>query len=186
MQEADNNQRSYVVSGTDGYLQSFQTSAASLPTLLSTTGDLLADNPAQEARLRQVRALIDDRVQIARTRISQRQQFGTEALGPRFISIAAAQLMESIRTGIDAMTSFENLLLEGRLRALERARVRGLVLQTVGGALSIALLLAVFAGSRTPTTNCARFRTPSPTICARRCGRSTGSRKCWSRTANRS
>ena len=149
MQEADNNQRSYVVSGTDGYLQSFETSAASLPGLLSTTSDLIADNPAQGARLRQLRTLIDDRMQIARTRISQRQQFGAEALGPRFISIAAAQLMESIRTGIDAMTRSENVLLEGRLRALERARVRGLVFQTAGGVLSIALLLAVFAGLAT-------------------------------------
>ena len=44
------------------------------------------------------------------------------------------------------MTSAGNVLLQGRLRALERARVRGLVLQTAGGVLSIALLLAVFAG----------------------------------------
>ena len=146
MQEADNNQRSYVVSGSDGYLQSFQTSAASLPALLAATGDLIADNPAQGARLRQLRTLIDDRMQIARTRIGQRQQYGVEALGPKFISIAAAQLMESIRTSIDSMTSAENVLLQGRLHALERARVRGLVLQTAGGVLSIALLLAVFAG----------------------------------------
>ena len=149
MQEADNNQRSYVVSGTDGYLQSFETSAASLPALLSTTGGLIADNPAQGARLRQLRTLVDDRMQLARTRIGQRQQLGADALSPKFVSIAAAQLMESIRTGIDAMTSSENVLLEGRLRALERARVRGLWLQTVGGVLSIALLLSVFAGLAT-------------------------------------
>ena len=208
MQEVDNNQRSYVVSGTDAYLQAFQASAASLPALLATTGGLIADNPMQGARLRRVHGLIDERLELARTRIGQRQQLGVEALGPKFISIAAAQLMESIRTGIDAMTSSENLLLEGRLHTLERARVRGLVLQTVGGVLSIGLLLAVFAGagdcrscaptarrrrsaaatpnSRTPTTNCARSHTPSRTTCARRCGPSTGSRRCWSRIASRS
>ena len=146
MQEADNNQRSFVVSGTDAYLQSFQASASSLPGLLTATGSLIADNPAQGAKLRQVRSLIEERLELARTRIGQRQQLGVEALGPKFISIAAAQLMESIRTGIDGMTASENLLLDGRLRTLERARVRGLVLQTVGGVLSVALLLAVFAG----------------------------------------
>ncbi len=146
LQEVDNNQRSFVVSGTEVYLQSFQTSAASLPGLLAATGDLIADNPAQGVRLNKVRAQIDERLALARTRIGQRQQLGVEALGPKFISIAAAQLMESIRTGIDAMTATENVLMENRLHILERARVRGLVFQTVGGLFSIGLLLAVFAG----------------------------------------
>ena len=149
IQEADNNQRSFLVSGTDGYLQSFQTSAASLPTIIAATGDLIADNPVQGARLNRVRDQINERLELARTRIGQRQQLGVEALGPKFISIAAAQLMESIRTGIDAMTASENVLLEGRLRVLDHARVRGLVLQTTGGVLSIGLLLAVFAGLAT-------------------------------------
>ncbi len=146
MQEVDNNQRSFVVSGSDAYLQSFQTSAAALPGLLNASSYLLADNPAEGARLRRLQASIDERLELARTRIGQRQQFGVEALGPKFISVAAAQLMESIRTGIDTMTGSENALLQTRLRMLERARVRGLVLQTVGGVLSIGLLLAVFAG----------------------------------------
>ena len=149
MQEVDNNQRSFVVSGSDAYLQSFQTSAASLPGFLTAAGDLLADNPAQGARLRRLRESINERLELARTRIGQRQQLGVDALGPKFISVAAAQLMETIRTGIDTMTGSENLLLESRLRTLERARVRGLVLQTVGGVLSIGLLLAVFAGLAT-------------------------------------
>ena len=88
---------------------------------------------------------------LARTRIEQRQQLGAEALGPRYISPAAAQLMEAIRTGTDAMTGSENALLEKRLRLLERARVRGLSLQTAGGATSLALLLTVFAGLATQT-----------------------------------
>ncbi len=146
VQEADNNQRSYLVSGTDPYRQAFENSAGLLPGLIATSTDLIADNPAQGARLRKVRDQIHERLELARTRIGQRQELGLEALGPKFISNAAAQLMESIRTGIDTMTDAENGLLDARLRVLERARVRGLWLQTIGGILSLALLLTVFAG----------------------------------------
>ena len=146
VQEADNNQRSYVVSGAESYLQAYEASAGALPGLLDAAATLLADNPAQGARLAVLRGQITERLVLARTRIEQRQQFGPEAIGPRFISAASAQLMEAIRTGTDAMTGSENALLEKRLRLLERARMRGLALQTAGGALSLAGLLAVFGG----------------------------------------
>ena len=146
MQEADNNQRSFVVSGNESYLQAYEASAASLPDLLANTGRMIADNPTQGGRLGRLRGQIDERMKLARTRIEQRQQLGAEALGPRFVSLASAQLMEAIRTEIDTMTNSENGLLERRLRILERARKRGLVLQTVGGALSLALLGTVFSG----------------------------------------
>ena len=151
IQEADNNQRTYLVSGTDNNLAAYEASANSLPGLLDATATLIADNPAQGARLTVLRGLITERLVLARTRIEQRQQLGAEALGPRYISPAAAQLMEAIRTGTDAMTGSENALLEKRLRLLERARVRGLSLQTAGGATSLALLLTVFAGLATQT-----------------------------------
>lgn len=146
VQEADNNQRTYLVNGTDSYLRAYEASAGSLPGLIDNAAALLADNPAQGARLSVLRGQIAERLALAEQRIAQRQQLGIEALGPRFISPAAAQLMESIRTGTDAMTGSENALLEKRLRLLERARVRGLTLQTAGGALSLALLLTVFGG----------------------------------------
>ena len=146
VQETDNNQRTYVVNGTDSYLQAYKASAGSLPGLLDATAALIADNPAQSARLTVLRGQVTERLALAEQRIAQRQQLGPDALAPRFISPAAAQLMEAIRTGTDAMTGSENTLLEKRLRLLERARVRGLSLQTAGGALSLALLLAVFGG----------------------------------------
>ncbi len=146
MQEADNTQRAYVVTGNESYLQAYEASASLLPDLLTGTGRLVSDNPSQGDRLGKLRGLTDDRLKLARTRIEQRQQLGPEALGPRFVSVAAAQGMEAIRMEIDQMTNAENVLLEGRLRTLERARRRGLVLQTLGGVLSIALLAAVFGG----------------------------------------
>ena len=146
VQEADNNQRSYVVSGTESYLHAFEASAGSLPGLLDAAATMTADNPAQGARLTVLRGQIAERLALARARNEQRQQLGAGALEPRFVNAASVQLMEAIRTGTDAMTGAENTLLEKRLRLLERARVRGLSLQTAGGALSVALLLAVFAG----------------------------------------
>ncbi len=146
IQEADNNQRTYLVSGTDNYLQAYENSASSLPNLLDATDALIADNPAQRRRLDVLRGQITERLALAEERIAQRQQLGAEALGPKFITPASVQLMESIRTGTDAMTDSENALLEKRLHLLERARVRGLAFQTAGGALSLALLLAVFGG----------------------------------------
>ncbi len=146
VQEADNNQRTYVVNGTDSYLQAYKVSARTLPGLLDATAALIADNPAQGARLAVLRGQITERLALAEQRVAQRQELGPDALAPRFISPAAAQLMEAIRTGTDAMTGSENTLLEKRLRLLERARVRGLSLQTAGGALSLGLLLSVFGG----------------------------------------
>ena len=146
VQEADNNQRTYLVSGADGSLQAYKASGKALPGLLDATAALIADSPAQGMRLTVLRGLITERLLLADQRVAQRQELGAEALAPRFISPAGAQLMEAIRTGTDAMTGSENTLLEKRLHLLERARRRGLSLQTVGGALSLALLLAVFGG----------------------------------------
>lgn len=146
VQDADTAQRMYVLSGTLAYLDAYQKTTHDLPTQLDRVGSLVADNPRQLWQLQQLRASIADRLANAQIRIEQRQQLGAGALDLKFINSGAVRLMEIVRADVQTMIAAENVLLRSRLEQLRVARRRSVVIQSLGGLLSLGLLVAVFAG----------------------------------------
>ena len=145
VQDADSAQRLFVLSGTPSSLDSFENNARALPGELDRVGRLVTDNPLQTTRLQTLQAAVNERLDKARSRIVQRQQIGAAALDPKFLSSNTVNLMSSIRSQVQAMTGEENSLLEARLAQLRTERWRSVLIQALGGLLSLALLGGVFA-----------------------------------------
>ena len=106
---------------------------------------LVSDNPRQTARLQTLHGVVGERIVKARERIAQRQQIGAAALDVKFLSSNTVKLMASVRTQVQTMIGEENSLLEVRLAQLRTERARSIVIQSLGGLLSLALLAGVFA-----------------------------------------
>ena len=145
VQDADGAQRLYVLSGTETALDNYENGVRTLPPQLGRVGQLVGDNPRQIDRLQTLRTQIDERLAKARERIDQRRQLGAGALDPKFLSSNTVKLMAAIRAQVQAMIADENALLESRLEQLRVARWRSVVIQSLGGLLSLALLAGVFA-----------------------------------------
>ena len=146
VQSTDTSQRMYVLSGTPSYLEAYEGTVRNLPAQFALIERLVADNPKQHWQLQQLRRSVDDRLANARVRIEQRQQLGAGALDPKFISSIAVRLMEIVRSDVQTMINGENVLLGTRLEQLRLVRQRSVVIQSLGGLLSIGLLGAVFVG----------------------------------------
>ena len=127
-------------------MQPYTNALQSLPIKLDAMGRMVRDNPVQSVRLNKLRDDIDQRLAQAKARVQQRRELGAGALEAKYLTGTALQLMEKVRADVAAMTAAENQLLTERLRTLGTARRRSLVIQTVGGVISLLLLLTVFAG----------------------------------------
>ena len=146
VQDADSAQRLFTLSGVQSPLETYETVVRTLPIQLDRVGNLISDNPRQTTRLNALRIAVNERLVKARERIDQRQQLGAAALEPKFLSSNTVKLMSSIRNQIQTMIEDENSLLESRLSQLRTERLRSVVIQSLGGLLSLALLAGVFTG----------------------------------------
>ena len=146
VQDVDNSVRGYVLTGSDATLQAYTSALQALPHKLDAIQKMVRDNPVQVDRLHKLRADIDERLAQAKLRVQQRRDLGAGALEAKYITPTALQLMGNVRSDVENLTTAENQLLSERLRSLRNARRRGLLIQTVGGIISLGLLLAVFAG----------------------------------------
>ncbi len=146
VQNVDSSVRSFVLTGEEAALQPYSGAMQTLPAQMEAMGRMVPDNPPQLIRLKELHADIDQRMAQARMRVQQRHDLGAGALESKYITPVALRLMENVRNDVAAMTAAESKLLSERLHTLKVARRRSLVLQTVGGMISLGLLLAVFAG----------------------------------------
>ncbi len=146
VQDTESAQRAFMISGNETYLEPCNNAMRALPAQLDFVGHLTRDNPRQQALLSKLRRDIDARVSMVRTRIDQRRQLGINALDPKILTGSGVRLMDAVRADIDAMTGAEKALLLERRAVLGRARTRSTVLQSLVGAISLALLTAVFVG----------------------------------------
>jgi signal transduction histidine kinase len=144
VQDAESGQRMFTVSGVERYLQPCNDAMQALPGELDRARALMGENPVQMARLQTLRADIDRRLDLVRTRIAQRRQSGTGALNPAVVNAEGVGLMGRVRSDIGAMTADEDRLLAARLDGLQRARKRALWVQNITGVISLALLAGVF------------------------------------------
>ena len=146
VQDTESAQRAFMMSGNETYLEPCNHAMRMLPAQLDLVEHLTLDNPRQQTLLNKLRQHIDARLSIVRTRIDQRRQLGVNALDPKVLNGAGVRLMEAVRGDIDAMIGEEKALLQERRAVLSRARTRATVLQSLVGAISLALLTAVFVG----------------------------------------
>jgi signal transduction histidine kinase len=137
--DAETGQRGYLITGQDAYLQPFMVAGPYVANLIATLRDLTIDNPTQQAHLKQLRGLADDKLGELRRTIELRRSQGFGAALTVVESSSGKQAMDRIRALIATMQAEEQHLLQ--LRAAVAASADQWVLR--GGA--ITAFLALFA-----------------------------------------
>lgn len=140
---AEAEQRAYLLTGHEQFLEDFRTSQAQIHEWLERVRQLTADNPEQQQRLSGLATVISQRTTVLNNRIQLRQEKGLQAVSGDVATLRqGGNLMDQVSQGIGRMQETENrLLLQREQMALTSARLNLLVI-AAGGALACAIGLA--------------------------------------------
>jgi signal transduction histidine kinase len=150
MTEAETGQRGYLLTGNTAYLAPFDNGRADVDSSLQTLQDLTADNPPEQARVKELQIATDARWKELGVAADVRRQLG---LGPALMTMTSdAELMDRIRqVAADINLEEGNLLTERQaLRdAAFRSAVRGRIASgIVSSSLLVVLAFLAFAHAR--------------------------------------
>lgn len=112
VQEMETGARGFLLTGDEQYLQPYHKALDEVATRYLSLQSLIADNPAQTARLRQLEPLLRARLEFAQRKVETRRARGFDAA----LALVAPgeQLMKSIRDIVDQMDAEEARLQAAR------------------------------------------------------------------------
>ena len=146
IEQSETTRRGFLLTGDPIYLDTYRSTMADLPTLITRIATLTRDNPLQQGNLAKLRALTDDLARQRERTIAAAQRGDRAAALALFVSETSAPRMRAVRTLAGAMAGEEQRLLAIR-NAEQRASVR--VFYTT---LAIAGLLLVLVAAVTLAT----------------------------------
>ena len=144
VQDAETGQRGFLLTGADRYLQPYRDAVAAVPARLDAVAGLIADNPAHQAALAQVRGRIDAKLAELRQTVDLRRSSGAAAALEVVTTDRGKVEMDAIRAQIDAMRQSELQLRQTRVDERERAYTMALASGVLSGLLGAGLTVVVF------------------------------------------
>ncbi len=146
VKDAETGQRGYLLTGQDAYLEPYDAALRSIPASLDRLSGLTADNPRQQSRVQALRSLVGGKLAELNRIIDLRRTRGAADALAAVATGRGKQIMDRIRTVMEAMKAEEMALLEQRNQS-RRLMARAMVLvMSIGAAL---LLLVLLVGMRT-------------------------------------
>ncbi len=143
--DAETDQRAYLLTGDNKYLQDCTNSQAQVSGWLEKMRQLTADNPAEQRRLDELEPLIRQRLMVLNSRIALRQSQGMQAAAEAVALRQGKDLMNRVWQVIAEMRENENALLGQRQEAArESARLNTVIVVTSSLLACAAGLLAFF------------------------------------------
>jgi len=159
LQDAEIGQRSFVLTGDEGFLQPYTDAMQKLPTALDRAQILMADNPDQLALLVETRPVIDRRLSFAEQTINLRRQAGFDAAKEKVLEGDGRRLMIELAGRFHSMRSTEAALLERRERAASRTIVTLTIAIVCAFLATLAALSAWAINARRSATELANTNT---------------------------
>ena len=140
LRDVETGQRGYLIAGQQDFLEPYEGSANAVRSSLEAIATMTADNPAQQARMPELRELVDQKIaHAARTielfRAGDREQARAMVAGRR-----GKLLMDQIRERIGAMQDEERRLLEQRIERAEVTAWRTNLFILFGNAIAFSFL----------------------------------------------
>jgi signal transduction histidine kinase/ActR/RegA family two-component response regulator len=144
LEEAENGQRSYLLVGDEAYLEQFKGAMATVPARLADLRHLTRDNPKQQQSLDQLNDLINARLAAIQDTLNLERQKSVAAAVDAVKTGHGKELMDKIRTQLDAFYGEEFKLLTARQAEAAATRWRSLVAicSSLAAAIGFALVLA--------------------------------------------
>ena len=141
---AETGERGYLLSGMNSYLEPYTTARQELPAELAHLQSLTSDNPAQQARMQELRATLERRFTALQKAIDMRKHGGPDLSAPLLTGGPGKIEMEHIRALCDAMEAEEDRLLAIRTTSTNASRQRAQVTVVVAASLDFLLILFGF------------------------------------------
>lgn len=145
LQDAETGQRGYLLTGKDTYLKPYDHAIGVVSSLLDELRGLTADNPEQQKRTGDLRALAAAKLEKLRKTIEVQKTNGAAAALEIVQTDNGKQLMDQVRDSIAAMKATELTLLDKRNASLMNAATGMSVVMFSGIGL---LLILLVSGSR--------------------------------------
>ncbi len=117
LKDAETGQRGYVITREDRYLEPYDAALLSVEEHIEHVRGLTIDNPAQTARIDDLKPLVDDKFAELLETIDLRRDETFEAARDVVLTDAGKQIMDDIRVLLDAMDKEERDLLVTRSAA---------------------------------------------------------------------
>jgi PAS domain S-box-containing protein len=114
---AETEQRAYLLTGEDAFLQDSQDAQSQVKGWFAEVGSLISDNPEEEKRLDELKPLIAQRLDFLNNRIEVRRTQGLQAAADAVATREGDKLSQVISRRIDAMHLAEVQLLQKRQQA---------------------------------------------------------------------
>jgi methyl-accepting chemotaxis protein len=140
MQDAEDGQRGYLITGRDSYLEPYLAGAKAAGQAADELRKLTADNPNQQRRLDAIQPAIANRLDVLRQTIDLRRGKGFEAASAVVATDRGKQAMDEIRRLVAAMDDEETNLLRQRDQRVSADAARTISILVYGIPVAVVLV----------------------------------------------
>jgi len=144
LKDAETGTRGYLLTGDDTYLAPYALAKAALPEELNQLQQLTTDNPQEQGRIAEMRAVIDQRLQTLDEGVKERSEGNTNSIRLFVLTGTGKTEMDHVRNLSAAMQSTEQSLLKQRTEAAAVARNKADATLIGASSLDIVLLILLF------------------------------------------
>ena len=144
LKDVQSSQRGFVITGQDAYLEPYNEAVPTIEATFKELDQLIQDNPAQEARLKILKAKADLRIDIAQRIIDNYRKDGQAAAFTLIKNGLGKIQMDEIRSVVRDMTAEESHLLNLRQDAVNRTADNTLLMGAGGLVCCFSILFFVF------------------------------------------
>jgi signal transduction histidine kinase len=142
--DAETGERGYLISGSDSYLEPYTIARRDLPGELDHLYSLIADNPVQVGRTRDLRASLERRMLVLQRAVDMRRRGGPDLSAALLIGGPGKVEMQHVRELCDAMEAEEGRLLAIRTVSTHSSMRRAQTAVIVVSTLDFLLILFAF------------------------------------------
>ncbi|MDQ3705014.1 MAG: PAS domain S-box protein [Chloroflexota bacterium] len=142
VQDAETNQRGYLLTGEESYLAPYRADVQTVSSHLAILRKMTADNPRQNARVNELEGLIGLRLRTLEETLNVRETEGYEAAARIVSSGRGQRQMAAVRAMVADMEAEERRLLEERAAASDESS-RGTIRASLVSVVLVGILLAI-------------------------------------------
>ena len=139
LKDAETGQRGFLITGEDRYLEPYDAGIAVIDQHIAEVQDLTSDNPAQQARIEEMKPFVQEKVDELAETIQLRREEGFEAARTVVLTDAGKNSADAIRRIIEEMIAEEDELLI--VRAASTDPSANMVKYVILGGMAIAVII---------------------------------------------
>ena len=144
LKDAENGNRGYLITGQQEYLAPYMQARNDLPAEIDSLRQITSDNPKQQPRVDEMRAVIAARLNLLQNGIDERDRGGATAASALVLTGTGKSEMDHLRAIAGSMQDEERRLLAERTHTAQANRIEAESTIVVAGLLDLLLVIVTF------------------------------------------